>query len=147
MENSDSLGEETIFDKILRHEIPADIVYEDEETLAFLDINPRNPGHTLVVPKKAARNIFDADDDTLAAVMRTIKKIAPVIQKVVEADGINIAFNNEAAAGQIVFYLHAHIIPRFADESSFPTKTKYEPGEAALIAEKIRSQLKASEEN
>jgi histidine triad (HIT) family protein len=108
--------EHTVFAKIVSREIPSDIVYEDAETLAFLDASPNAPGHTLVVPKKPATNVFDADDETWAAVMRTVRKLAPVIRDAVGAQGVNINSNHEAAAGQEVFHLHIHIIPRFSDD-------------------------------
>ncbi len=135
--------EDTVFTKIIRREIPAHIVYEDTDTLAFLDINPNNPGHTLVIPKKPVRNIFDADDATLAALMHTIRKITPAIQDAVGADGVNINSNHGAAAGQEVFYLHFHIIPRFSTDGYKHTwgHTTYKEGEASLLAQKIAAQL------
>ncbi len=135
--------EDTVFAKIIRREIPAHVVYEEDETLAFLDINPNNKGHTLVIPKKRIRNIFDADDATLAAVMRTIRKITPAIRDAVHADGVNIHSNHEAAAGQEVFHLHFHIIPRFITDGYTHTwghKT-YKEGEAALLAKEITAKL------
>ena len=135
--------EDTIFAKILRREIPAEIVYEDADTLAFLDINPNNLGHTLVIPKKPFRNIFDVDEETLSATMRTIRKLAPAIKNAVGADGVNIHSNHELAAGQLVFHLHFHIIPRFATDGyafTWGHKT-YKPGEAAEIAQKIQTEL------
>ena len=134
--------EETIFDKIIRREIPADIVYEDDETLAFLDINPINPGHTLVVPKRFARNLLDADETILAAVMKTAQKVAHAIKESLGADGINIGINNESAAGQVVFHFHVHVIPRFSDDGlrHWPGRP-YASGEAAATAEKIRAKL------
>lgn len=128
--------------KIIRREIPAEIVYEDENTLAFLDIAPVSPGHTLVVPKKLVQNIFDADDTTLAAVMRTVRKIAPAVRDAVNADALNIHSNHGAAAGQIVFHLHMHLIPRFNEDQfvMWPHK-EYKQDEASEIAEKIRSKL------
>jgi len=136
-------SEDTIFAKIIRREIPAHIVYEDDATLAFLDNNPTNPGHTLVVPKKAVRNIFDADDATLAALMHTIRKIAPVIKEAVGADGVNIHSNHEAAAGQEVFHLHFHIIPRFLNDGYKYTwgHTTYKEGEAVALAKDIAARL------
>lgn len=134
--------EDTIFSKIIRREIPAEIVYEDDHTLAFLDIHPNNPGHTLVIPKKPVRNIFDADDTTLAQVMATVRKLAPAIKNAVGADGMNINSNHEHAAGQVVFHLHIHLIPRFsADGYKFWPQKSYETGEAAQIAEKIKQAL------
>lgn len=134
--------ERTIFEKIIAREIPANIIYEDEETLAFLDIAPNNPGHTLVIPKQHSRNLLDISEDSWLAVMRTARTLAPVIKAAVDADGINIAMNNEAAAGQVVFHTHVHIIPRHEGDGfkHFP-QGSYEQGEAEVLAEKIRSAL------
>ncbi len=134
--------EDTIFAKIIRREIPAEIVYEDEKTLAFLDIHPNNVGHTLVIPKAPARNIFDIDTETLAAVMETVRKVAPAVRDAVGAAGVNINSNHEAPAGQVVFHLHMHIIPRFPDDGyTFWPHKEYAPGEAEEVAQKIRAKL------
>ncbi|MBI3572234.1 HIT family protein [Candidatus Kaiserbacteria bacterium] len=134
--------EETVFHKIIRREIPAEIIYEDAETLAFLDIQPMNPGHTLVVPKKFAKSIFDIDANAFAALMRAAHKLAPVIKDAVGADGINIGMNNSPAAGQVVFYAHVHVMPRFLNDGYELWHGKnYPEGEAAKIAEKIRAKL------
>ncbi|HUX80895.1 MAG TPA: HIT family protein [Candidatus Paceibacterota bacterium] len=134
--------EDTIFMKIIRREVPAEIVYEDDETLAFLDVKPVTPGHTLVIPKKFARNIFDVDEVTLAAVMRTVRKIAPAVRDAVGAHGVHINSNHEPAAGQIVFHLHFHLIPRHTrDEFTLWPQKEYPESDAALIAEKIRRLL------
>lgn len=134
--------QDTIFQKIINREIPADIVYEDDATLAFLDIHPNNPGNTLVIPKQFARNIFDVDEETLARVMYTVRKVAPAVKKAVQAGGVNIIINNEQAAGQVVFHFHVHIIPRHENDGfKFFPQTTYGPGEAAKIAEEIRAAL------
>jgi len=101
-----------IFAKILRGEMPAYKVYEDEKALAFLDIMPRAPGHTLVLPKAPARNILDVDPDDLAHVMKVAQKIARAGIKAFDANGITIQQFNEGAGGQVVFHLHVHVIPR-----------------------------------
>ncbi len=101
-----------IFAKILRGELPCYKVYEDDKTLAFLDIMPRAPGHALVLPKVAARNMLDVAPDDLAAVMKVAQKIAKVSVQVFAADGVTIQQFNEAAGGQVVFHLHVHVIPR-----------------------------------
>ncbi len=134
--------EKTIFEKIIAREIPADIVYEDDDTLAFLDIAPNNPGHTLVVPKLHSRNILDISETSWLAVMKTVRLLAPIIQNAVGADGINVAMNNEAAAGQVVFHTHVHLIPRHTGDgfTHFPAGS-YGEGEAAHIAQKIRTAL------
>lgn len=101
-----------IFAKILRGELPAHRVYEDENVLAFLDIMPRATGHTLVIPKRPARNLLDIDAGDLAQVMAVAQKIARAGMTAFEADGITMQQFNESAGGQVVFHLHVHIIPR-----------------------------------
>ena len=103
-----------IFAKILRGELPCHKVYEDDRALAFLDIMPRAPGHTLVLPKAPARNILDVAPDDLAHVMTVVQKIAQAGMKAFGADGVTIQQFNEGAGGQVVFHLHVHIIPRHA---------------------------------
>ncbi|MBL8573895.1 MAG: HIT family protein [Hyphomicrobiaceae bacterium] len=101
-----------IFAKILRGEIPCFKVYEDDKTLAFLDIMPRATGHTLVIPKAPARNILDIEAEDLAAVIRTARKIAVAAKAAFGADGITLNQYSEPAGGQEVFHLHVHVIPR-----------------------------------
>src|SRR4051794_20958000 len=101
-----------IFAKILRGEFPSYKVYEDDKALAFLDIMPRAPGHTLVLPKAPARNILDAPPDDLAHVAKVVQKIAKAAIAVFSADGITVQQFNEGAGGQVVFHLHVHVIPR-----------------------------------
>ena len=101
-----------IFAKILRGELPCHKVYEDDKALAFLDIMPRAPGHTLVLPKASARNLLDVEPADLAHVMQAAQKIAKAAVKVFSADGITIQQFNESAGGQVVFHLHVHVIPR-----------------------------------
>lgn len=133
--------EETIFSKIIRHEIPADIVYEDANVVAFLDIRPNQPGHTLVVPKAYARNIFDISEEEWSKLTEAVRKLAPVVRDAVHADGVNISMNNEPAAGQIVFHAHVHIIPRFNKDNGYSGGASYKPGEASEIASAIREKL------
>lgn len=102
-----------VFAKILRGELPCHKVYEDEHTLAFLDIMPRADGHTLVIPKEPARNIFDISEAGLAATMATVRRLAPIIKGAMKADGMTIQQFNESAGGQVVFHLHVHLIPRW----------------------------------
>lgn len=132
-----------VFQKIIDRALPAEIVYEDEHTLAFLDAHPVHPGHTLVVPKKFARNLLDIDHDSYTAVMETVRTLAPVVRDAVEAEGINVHINNEPAAGQVVFHFHVHIIPRYSDDgfTHWHGKRPYKDGEAAVVAEKIREHL------
>ncbi len=101
-----------IFAKILRGEILCHKVYEDEKSLAFLDIMPRAPGHVLVIPKAPARNILDVAPDDLAHVMKIAQRIAKVSVDVFGADGVTLQQFSESAGGQVVFHLHVHVIPR-----------------------------------
>jgi histidine triad (HIT) family protein len=101
-----------IFAKILRGELPAHKVYEDDKAFSFLDIMPRAPGHTLVIPKAPARTFLDIEPDDLAHLIKVTQRIARVAVKVFAADGLTIQQFNEPAGGQVVFHLHVHIIPR-----------------------------------
>jgi histidine triad (HIT) family protein len=101
-----------VFAKILRGELPSHKVYEDDRAFACLDIMPRAPGHTLVVPKAPARNILDVDPDDLAHLARVVQNVARAAVKVFDADGVTVHQFNEAAGGQVVFHLHVHVIPR-----------------------------------
>ena len=118
-----------IFAKILRGELPAQKVYEDEHTLAFLDIMPRAAGHTLVIPKASARNILDVPPDDLAHVAKVAQKIAQAGMKVFNADGVTVQQFNETAGGQVVFHLHVHIIPRHKDVAMKPAASMMEKPE------------------
>jgi histidine triad (HIT) family protein len=101
-----------IFAKILRGEFPCHKVYEDDKALAFLDIMPRAPGHSLVLPKAPVRNILDVAPDDLAHVMKVAQKIAKVSVELFGADGVTLQQFSESAGGQVVFHLHVHVIPR-----------------------------------
>lgn len=101
-----------VFAKILRGEMPCTRVYEDAETLAFMDIMPRCEGHTLVIPKSPVRNILDASPGQLAAIMKTTQLISVAVMKAFDAQGVTIQQFNEAAGGQVVFHLHMHVLPR-----------------------------------
>ena len=104
---------ENIFAKILKDEMPAMKVLEDDNILAFMDIMPRSKGHCLVIPKKPMRNLLDADDNSIALVHQGAQKIAKAAMKAFNANGITIQQFNEEAGGQIVFHYHVHVIPRF----------------------------------
>lgn len=133
---------DSIFTKIIKREIPAHIIYEDEAAIAFFTIEPVNKGHTLVVPKTPFENVFDGEEEALAHLMKVAKRIAPIIQTTTQADGINLIMNNGAGAGQEVFHAHLHVVPRyFGDEAFTAKKTSYADGEAATLAEVMRAQL------
>ena len=102
-----------IFARILRGEIPCHTVYEDAVALAFMDVMPQSKGHLLVVPRKACRNLLDADPEILAPTIVIAQKLAQAAMKAFDADGVSLAQFNEAPAGQTVFHLHFHVIPRF----------------------------------
>ena len=101
-----------IFAKIIRGELPCHKVYEDDRSLVFLDIMPRAPGHALVIPKSAARNVLDIKPEDLAHVIQVAQRVAKAGMKVFGADGVTIQQFNESAGGQVVFHLHVHVIPR-----------------------------------
>jgi histidine triad (HIT) family protein len=133
-----------IFAKILRGELPAHKIYEDEATFAFMDIMPRGDGHSLVIPKKPSRNIFDVEPESLAAVMDTVRKVARASVSAFGADGVTIQQFNEQAGGQVVFHLHVHVIPRFEGVGLKPhTGAMEKPEVLAANAEKLRAALSA----
>ena len=101
-----------IFARILRGEVPAHTVFEDEHTLAFMDVMPQADGHTLVIPKVEAENLFDLPPEALAASILTTQRVARAVRKAFDAPGILIAQLNGAPAGQSVFHIHFHVVPR-----------------------------------
>ena len=136
------MSADCIFCKIIRGELPSYKVYEDEKTIAFLDIKPVNAGHTMVVPKAHSHNIFDISPEDWEATTEVVRKLAIAIEKGLKADGVNIAMNNREHAGQIVDRPHVHIIPRFkGDGLKLMPQRSYETGEAETSAEKIRTAL------
>jgi histidine triad (HIT) family protein len=102
-----------IFCKIAQKQVPSSLVYEDEKTVAFLDIRPLNEGHTLVIPKEHYVNIFDIPKELICYIHGVTKKVAQAVEKATHADGISIIQQNGEAAGQEIFHLHVHVIPRF----------------------------------
>jgi len=133
--------QDCIFCKISKGEIPCDKIYEDEISLAFLDINPVNLGHALVIPKEHFQNIYDLPENIAAHLIKIAKKIGIALKKI-GSDGTNITTNNGEAAGQIIFHSHIHVIPRFINDnlSHWPTK-KYKEGEVKKIIKKITQAL------
>jgi histidine triad (HIT) family protein len=132
-----------VFAKMLRGELPSHKIYEDEDTVAFLDIMPRADGHALVVTKEKATDLFDVSPKALEKLMAVVQKLAPQIKEAVGADGVLIAQYNGAAAGQTVFHLHVHIIPRKEGVELKPHSGKMADKAAlAATAEKIKKKLK-----
>jgi histidine triad (HIT) family protein len=131
-----------IFAKMLRGEIPCHKIYEDEDTLAFLDIMPRSEGHALVITKEKACDLFDIKPEALAKLMAVVQKLSPRIKEAVGAEGVLIQQFNGAAAGQTVFHLHVHIVPRKESEPLKPHAGKIEKqAKLAATAAKIRKAL------
>ncbi len=116
------------FAKILRGELPCYKVYEDAHTLAFLDIIPRSPGHTLVIPKAPVRNILDISPEDLVHVTRVAQKIAKASMTAFDADGITVQQFSEPAGGQVVFHLHVHVMPRHMGVALLPPASRKEDG-------------------
>lgn len=127
-----------IFCAIAAGEIPSFKIYEDDQVLAYLDINPFTLGHTLVIPKAHSECLLDAEDATLATVLARVKKIAAHIKSALPCDGFNILQNNGEAAGQTVKHLHFHIVPRYGSEPIVFESHKGNMDELKALSERIR---------
>lgn len=131
-----------IFARILRGEIPCVKVLEDAKTLAFMDVMPEADGHVLVVPKEAAEDILDLSADGLAAMMATVQRVAKAVDKALAPDGILLKQYNRAPAGQSIFHVHFHVVPRWEGSELAPHgKAMVQAGVLEPIAAKIRSVL------
>lgn len=140
--NKENKTEKTIFEKIVDGEIPCYKIYEDENTFAFLDISPNTKGHSLVIPKKPHKNIYEITDEDAGHLIKTVKKISFALKETLNADGINILMNNDGPAGQVVFHAHFHIIPRFKKDRGYHgVKYEYKDGEAKEIAENVSKNI------
>lgn len=135
--------ESCIFCKIVSGEVPANKVYEDDETMAFLDIQPVNPGHTLIIPKDHFENIYTTPVMSWMRVQMTAQKVALAVKNALGADGVNVHMNNESAAGQVVPHTHVHIIPRYNDDgfTHWPHTVYKDPEEMRSFTEKISAEL------
>lgn len=134
--------ENCLFCQIIEGKKPSHKIYEDENTYAFLDINPRNKGHTLVIPKKHRETFLDLKEKEINNLFQKIQKIAKAVKKATDAEGFNLLQNNKKAAGQIVDHVHVHIIPRYT-EDNVELKWRYKPekGEFEEIKKKIKEQI------
>ena len=132
-----------IFCKIVVGGLPASKIYEDEKTLVFLSIDPVNKGHALVIPKEHYRDCLDTPSELLAYLMQVAQRVAQAVKQATGADGINFGINNGAAAGQLVFHTHLHIIPRFNNDGlhSWPDKEYKDIEEQEAMAQKIKEVL------
>lgn len=134
--------DDNVFAKILRGELPAHKIYENEHVLAFMDIMPRGEGHHLVIPKAKARNILDAEPKDLVHLTQAVQLLARASKAAFDADGVTIHQFNETAGGQLVFHLHFHVIPRFDGVALKPhSGTMEKPDVLATHAEKLRQAL------
>lgn len=132
-----------IFCRIVRKEIESSNIYEDDKVLAMLDIMPRNPGHTLIIPKAHRENIFEITEDEISHLYKISKKIADAIRKAVDADGVSIVQSNRVSQG--VMHFHTHVIPRYFNDGMpivWEGHQKFEKKELESVAEKIRKNLK-----
>lgn len=127
-----------IFCAIAAGEIPSFKVYEDEKTLAYLDINPFSKGHTLVIPKEHSCGLIDTSDETLSVIIAKVKKIAAHLKSALPCDGFNILQNNGEAAGQTVNHLHFHIVPRYGKEEITFESHSGDMNELKSLAERLR---------
>jgi len=132
---------DNIFARILRGEIPSEQVYENAETLVFMDIMPRADGHILVIPKTPCRNVLDASPAQLTAVITTVQKMAQTVMTAFDAPGVTIQQFNEAAGGQEVFHLHFHILPRHEGVKLRPPGQMEERDVLQANAARIRAAL------
>jgi len=134
--------ENCIFCKIIAGELPCSKVYEDEQVVAFLDIHPTRPGHTLVVPKVHCDDLLGCEMAVVLHMMAAVQKVAKAVVAATGAEGFNLGVNNGRAAGQIIFHLHMHVIPRHQNDGLRLWGHKdYKEGEMAVLADKIRTSL------
>jgi histidine triad (HIT) family protein len=136
--------DQNVFAKILRGELPCHKIYEDDKTIAFMDIMPRVDGHALVIPKAASRNLLDADPADLQHVIAVVQKVAKAAKSAFEADGIALWQFSEAPAGQVVFHTHFHILPRTEGVELRPPGQMGDQTIVAAHAEKLRAAINAS---
>lgn len=141
MSSSYCYDDQNVFAKILRGEMPCHKVYEDDQTLAFMDIMPRVDGHTLVIPKAASRNLLDIEPADLQHLIAAVQKVAKAAKAVFEADGVALWQFSEAPAGQVVFHAHFHILPRREGVELRPAGQMAEQDVLAAHAEKLRAAL------
>lgn len=140
------MSQDCLFCKIIDGEIPSAKVYEDEEVYAFLDISQVTKGHTLIIPKKHYRNLYDMDEDVAATLYARVPKIAKALKKTYQPIGLNTLNNNEEPAGQTVFHLHIHLIPRYGKDDGFDLKWEshiddYTPETLQTIAKDISAHI------
>jgi len=136
-----------LFCRIVAGEIPAEKVFEDDDVVAFMDIQPINPGHLLVVPKEHSRDLTEMSGETVGRLFRAVQHVAKGVRNAVAAPGFNIGVNTGGAAGQVVFHTHVHVMPRFDDDGHRHwEKRPMTAEEIAAVASKVRESLAAKSE-
>jgi len=132
-----------IFCSIIARELPAEVLYEDDSTLAFMDINPWTKGHCLVISKEHAETFFDLSEESAAAIMKTAWRIAPAVRNAVKAEGMNLLQSNGKAAWQQVDHFHLHLIPRWSGDALRPPISPQpgDPSEISAAANQIRESI------
>ena len=135
-----------VFCKIVKWETPSQRVYEDDKFIAFLDINPVNFGHTLVIPREHYANFQETPDGVLENMIKLVKRIAPAILTAMSAPAFNVTFNVGSEAGQAVDHVHLHIIPRYSEDGhkAWSGRNRYAEGEMGATARKIKEMLGGS---
>jgi len=132
-----------IFCRIVKGEAPSVLVYEDEATIAFMDIRPSSPGHTLVIPRAHVSDVFSAGDAEVCAVAKTVRRVALAIDRAVQPQGMRIAQLNRAAAGQTVFHYHVHLVPAVGgNRGKIHGRDDVSLAEVHAVAERIRVELR-----
>jgi len=134
---------ECIFCKLVKGEIPAAKIYEDDLSIAFMDIGQATKGHVLVASKRHAVNLLELTPEEAGAVMQTAQRVAAAVNKAFDPDGINVFQANGAPAGQTVYHFHLHVLPRFVGDGLSIVWKRHEPGMAVLeeLAERLRTEL------
>lgn len=134
---------DNIFGKILRGEIPSTEVYSDNHVYCFLDLYPQNPGHTLVIPRDYSRNVKEAVESDVFTCLRAVRKLIPALKAATGAPGVTVVTNMGREAGQMVEYLHFHVIPRHPDDSvsMYELGQEQTPEQLAEMAARIRAEL------
>lgn len=141
------MQDECLFCKIVAGDIPAQKVFEDEYFIAFMDINPVNPGHVLVVPKEHSDDITKMPDDAVGRLFRLVQYVAKGVREAVGAPGFNIGVNTGLEAGQVVFHTHVHVMPRFENDGHRHWEKKKVPtDEMVRVAESIRTILQKAQD-
>lgn len=138
------MNENCIFCKIVNGDIPSSVLYEDEEFKVIMDISPASKGHAVILPKIHAANIYEVPEEVASKIFVVAKKVATAMKEELQCDGVNILQNNEEVAGQTVFHLHVHVIPRYKDDEvmiTWPHKDSYDYDYKAL-AEAIGARIK-----